>query len=130
MGISTLQSYKGAQIFEALGLSPAVIGRCFPNTTSRVGGAAFEAIAQDALRLHSAAYPDTARAAGAGAGRFAHVAVDGGADGELSELELRRKQEQEMRTLRRVNESLQANSAEAARNSAKVKALIDLRFTE
>eukprot|EP01048_Picozoa_sp_COSAG05_P009675 COSAG05_NODE_807_length_7192_cov_92.394191_8_plen_98_part_00 len=49
--------------------------------------------------------------------------VDGGADGELSELELRRKQEQEMRTLLRVNESLQANSAEAARNSAKVKEL-------
>ena len=39
MGISTLSSYKGAQIFEALGLGPDVIQRCFARTESRIGGA-------------------------------------------------------------------------------------------
>jgi glutamate synthase domain-containing protein 2 len=38
MGISTLQSYKGAQIFEALGLGADVISTCFPGTSSRIGG--------------------------------------------------------------------------------------------
>ena len=38
MGISTLQSYKGAQIFEALGIDNAVIQRCFTGTASRIKG--------------------------------------------------------------------------------------------
>ena len=42
MGISTMQSYKGAQIFEAVGLAPEVIDRCFVGTASRVGGVDFE----------------------------------------------------------------------------------------
>jgi hypothetical protein len=41
MGISTLQSYKGAQIFEAVGLSPEVIATCFVGTASRIGGVTF-----------------------------------------------------------------------------------------
>jgi glutamate synthase domain-containing protein 2 len=41
MGISTLQSYKGAQIFEAVGLSPEVIATCFVGTASRLGGVTF-----------------------------------------------------------------------------------------
>ena len=57
MGISTLASYKGAQIFEALGLSSDVIQRCFNGTPSRVEGATFEMLAQDALRLHELAFP-------------------------------------------------------------------------
>ncbi|KAL5989333.1 glutamate synthase [NADH] [Asimina triloba] len=57
MGISTLASYKGAQIFEALGLSSEVIQRCFVGTPSRVEGATFEMLAWDALCLHDLAYP-------------------------------------------------------------------------
>ena len=57
MGISTLASYKGAQIFEALGLSSEVVGRCFSGTTSRVEGADFEILAGDAIRLHHMAFP-------------------------------------------------------------------------
>ncbi|XP_042482488.1 glutamate synthase 1 [NADH], chloroplastic-like [Macadamia integrifolia] len=57
MGISTLASYKGAQIFEALGLSSEVIQKCFNGTPSRVEGATFEVLAQDALRLHEIAFP-------------------------------------------------------------------------
>ncbi|KAF7830769.1 glutamate synthase [NADH], amyloplastic isoform X3 [Senna tora] len=57
MGISTLASYKGAQIFEALGLSSEVIERCFAGTPSRVEGATFEMLARDALQLHEMAFP-------------------------------------------------------------------------
>ncbi|CAI0449916.1 unnamed protein product [Linum tenue] len=57
MGISTLASYKGAQIFEALGLSSEVIEKCFAGTPSRVEGATFEMLARDSLRLHELAFP-------------------------------------------------------------------------
>ncbi|XP_015878225.2 glutamate synthase [NADH], amyloplastic isoform X1 [Ziziphus jujuba] len=60
MGISTLASYKGAQIFEALGLSSEVIERCFAGTPSRVEGATFEMLARDALHLHELAFPSRA----------------------------------------------------------------------
>ncbi|KAL1822269.1 hypothetical protein ACET3Z_009047 [Daucus carota] len=60
MGISTLASYKGAQIFEAVGLSSDVMERCFAGTPSRVEGATFEALAHDALHLHDLAFPSRA----------------------------------------------------------------------
>ncbi|KAK9075382.1 hypothetical protein SSX86_003705 [Deinandra increscens subsp. villosa] len=58
MGISTLASYKGAQIFEAVGLSTEVMERCFAGTPSRVEGATFEALAGDALTLHDLGFPE------------------------------------------------------------------------
>ncbi|XP_039044583.1 glutamate synthase 1 [NADH], chloroplastic-like isoform X4 [Hibiscus syriacus] len=64
MGISTLASYKGAQIFEALGLSSEVIEKCFAGTPSRVEGATFEMLARDALHLHELAFPYRAPAPG------------------------------------------------------------------
>ncbi|TFY80717.1 hypothetical protein EWM64_g3297 [Hericium alpestre] len=57
MGISTLQSYKGAQIFEALGLHHEVINRCFIGTASRVEGATFDLLAMDAFELHERGWP-------------------------------------------------------------------------
>jgi len=57
MGISTLQSYKGAQIFEALGLHSEVIDRCFVGTASRVQGATFDLLAMDAFELHERGWP-------------------------------------------------------------------------
>ncbi|MEZ6064698.1 MAG: glutamate synthase large subunit [Planctomycetaceae bacterium] len=57
MGISTLQSYKGAQIFEALGLSPEVIDRCFAGTASRIRGVNFEILAQELLLRHEQGFP-------------------------------------------------------------------------
>lgn len=57
MGISTLQSYKGAQIFEALGLSPEVIELCFRGTASRIRGIGFEIIAEETIRRHEAGFP-------------------------------------------------------------------------
>ena len=52
MGISTLQSYKGAQIFEAVGLGEQVIDRCFVGTSSRIQGVDFEVLAAEAMRRH------------------------------------------------------------------------------
>ncbi|KAI4266545.1 MAG: hypothetical protein L6R38_008675 [Xanthoria sp. 2 TBL-2021] len=57
MGISTLQSYKGAQIFEALGVDDSVVDRCFTGTATRVKGMTFELIAQDAFAFHEKGFP-------------------------------------------------------------------------
>ena len=57
MGISTLQSYKGAQIFEAVGLSNQIIDKCFAGTSSRVGGIDFEALFTEQKRRHDLGYP-------------------------------------------------------------------------
>ncbi len=56
MGISTLQSYRGAQIFEALGIHREVIDRCFCGTTSRIDGATFSVIEEETTKRHSQAY--------------------------------------------------------------------------
>jgi len=57
MGISTLASYKGAQIFEALGLSSEVIDECFRGTQSRISGVNFEILAEEHLRRHELGFP-------------------------------------------------------------------------
>ncbi len=57
MGISTLQSYQGAQIFEALGISKAVIDRYFTRTVSRIGGMTLDDIARETLVKHRLAFP-------------------------------------------------------------------------
>ena len=57
MGISTLQSYKGAQIFEALGVDDSVVERCFTGTATRIKGMTFELIAQDAFAFHEKGFP-------------------------------------------------------------------------
>jgi len=56
MGISTIQSYQGSQIFEAIGIDEEVIEHYFTNTVSRVGGITLEDIAKDMDALHSAAF--------------------------------------------------------------------------
>src|SRR5215470_14169037 len=58
MGISTLQSYTGAQIFEAVGLNKDVVDRYFTGTASRVGGIGVEVIAQEVRRRHEDAFPE------------------------------------------------------------------------
>lgn len=58
IGISTLQSYRGAQIFEAIGLSHSVIDRYFTWTTSRIEGADLEAIAKETILRHAHAFPE------------------------------------------------------------------------
>lgn len=58
MGISTLHSYKGAQIFEAVGLHTSVINKCFVGTASRIGGSTFQVLAKEALDRHGYAYAE------------------------------------------------------------------------
>ena len=59
MGISTLQSYKGAQIFEAIGIRDDVIKRCFDGTASRIQGVGFDVLSSEALRRHEVGYPSS-----------------------------------------------------------------------
>jgi glutamate synthase (ferredoxin) len=57
MGISTLQSYCGAQIFEAIGLEQAFVDRYFTWTASRIGGVGIDVIAQEVKTRHEKAFP-------------------------------------------------------------------------
>ena len=58
MGISTVLSYCGAQLFEAIGLSEEVVERYFTGTPTRIGGAGLDRIAADALSRHACAFPE------------------------------------------------------------------------
>ena len=57
MGISTIHSYRGAQIFEAIGLSESLIDRYFTKTVSRIGGIGIDEVAVEALSHHARAFP-------------------------------------------------------------------------
>lgn len=57
MGISTLQSYKGAQIFEAVGLADEIIEKCFVGTASRVQGVNFDVLIEESKRRHGIGFP-------------------------------------------------------------------------
>ena len=58
MGVSTVGSYTGAQIFEALGLGPDVIADCFTDTTSSLGGVDFDVLAEETRQRHRSSYVD------------------------------------------------------------------------
>ena len=58
MGISTIQSYRGAQIFEAIGLNQTVVDKYFTWTASRVGGVGMDVLTKEVLLRHERAYPD------------------------------------------------------------------------
>ncbi len=57
MGISTVASYTGAQIFEAIGLGEEVIESCFAGTVSRLGGVGFDVLAAEVAERHALAFP-------------------------------------------------------------------------
>ncbi len=61
MGISTIQSYCGAQIFEAVGLKRELIDKHFTGTASRIGGVGTEQLSTEAMERHFRAYPRTGR---------------------------------------------------------------------
>ena len=57
MGVSTVASYRGAQIFEAIGLSQELVDQYFTGTTSRLGGVDLDVIAEEVAQRHAVAYP-------------------------------------------------------------------------
>jgi glutamate synthase (NADPH/NADH) large chain len=57
MGISTVASYRGAQVFEAIGLGQDVVDRYFSGTRSRLGGVGLDVLAQEVAQRHATAYP-------------------------------------------------------------------------
>ncbi|GAA5163340.1 glutamate synthase large subunit [Ornithinimicrobium tianjinense] len=57
MGISTIASYRGAQTFEAVGLSRELVDRWFTGTTSQIDGVGLDVLAEEVARRHSVAYP-------------------------------------------------------------------------
>jgi len=61
MGISTIQSYCGAQIFEAVGLEPELVAKHFTGTASRIGGIGMDVLSTEALERHFRAYPQVDR---------------------------------------------------------------------
>ncbi len=61
MGISTIQSYGGAQVFEAVGLDQALIDKHFTGTASRIGGVGLPQLSTEAMERHFRAYPRTGR---------------------------------------------------------------------
>ncbi|WP_410622121.1 glutamate synthase large subunit [Amycolatopsis sp. cmx-8-4] len=73
MGVSTVASYTGAQIFEAIGLGEEVIENCFTGTTSRLGGVGFDTLAEEVAKRHQYAFP-------ADGVRAAHRQLETGAD--------------------------------------------------
>ncbi len=56
MGISTLRSYHGAQIFEAVGISQKIVDKCFTGTASKIGGVGYEELAREAELFHEKAF--------------------------------------------------------------------------
>ena len=63
MGVSTVASYTGAQIFEAIGLGDEVIAECFVGTSSRLGGVSFDELAAELASRHARAFPAAAKPA-------------------------------------------------------------------
>ncbi|HET7301381.1 MAG TPA: glutamate synthase large subunit, partial [Oleiagrimonas sp.] len=72
MGIATMDGYRGAQLFEIIGLDSAVVGLCFPGTPSRLGGAGFDDLAADQRQLAAEAWSDTTALRAGGKHKFVH----------------------------------------------------------
>jgi glutamate synthase domain-containing protein 2/glutamate synthase domain-containing protein 1/glutamate synthase domain-containing protein 3 len=77
MGISTIQSYCGAQIFEAVGLGEELVTKYFTATPSRIGGIDINIVAEEALRRHAAVYPLSGREVLLDEGGYYHWRNDG-----------------------------------------------------
>ena len=73
MGISTIASYTGAQVFEAVGLSREVVDRYFTGTTSHLGGSDLDILAEEVARRHHLAYPERPT-------EFAHREIETGGE--------------------------------------------------
>ena len=76
MGICTLASYRGSQLFEAVGLSPEVTDLCCPKVTTKIGGAGFAELQEDLEKVARQAWTDQVRPVRDGIYRFMHGGED------------------------------------------------------
>ncbi|WP_444994371.1 glutamate synthase large subunit [Aliikangiella sp. IMCC44359] len=72
MGISTVASYRGAQLFEAVGLDISIINKCFPGMSSRIGGATFEDIQRDSQVTARKAWQERVKVQRSGQLKYVH----------------------------------------------------------
>ncbi|BBD80856.1 glutamate synthase large subunit [Aerosticca soli] len=72
MGISTIAGYRGAQLFEIVGLAPEVVALCFPGTPSRIGGAGFAELEADARVLAAEAWDEARPLTAGGLYKYVH----------------------------------------------------------
>jgi glutamate synthase domain-containing protein 2/glutamate synthase domain-containing protein 1/glutamate synthase domain-containing protein 3 len=128
MGISTMQSYRGAQIFEAVGLSREVIDTCFTWTASRIGGIGLDTIADEVLVRHRHAFalrrdPDEGLVPG---GR--HQWRQGAEAHQLGPMTMHLVQEACRRGDYRLFKEFSAHADDRDRLTASLRALLDFRF--
>jgi glutamate synthase (NADPH/NADH) len=128
MGISTLQSYKGAQIFEALGLDDTVVSRCFAGTASRIKGSTFELLAMDALEFHDRGYPSRTTISVPGLPESGEYHYRAGGEGHINDpVSIANLQD----AARERNQAAYDTYSKAAHNSVKsvtLRGLLDFAF--
>lgn len=128
MGISTLQSYKGAQIFEALGLDTTVVDRCFAGTASRIKGSTFELLAMDALEFHDRGFPSRLTIAPPGLPESGEYHYRSGGEGHINDpVSIANLQD----AARERNQAAYDTYSKAAHNSVKsvtLRGLLDFAY--
>ncbi|RAP58190.1 glutamate synthase large subunit [Oleiagrimonas sp. MCCC 1A03011] len=72
MGISTIAGYRGAQLFEIIGLAPEVVDLCFPGTPARIGGASFDDLDRDQRQLAAEAWDESVALRAGGLFKYVH----------------------------------------------------------
>jgi glutamate synthase domain-containing protein 2/glutamate synthase domain-containing protein 1/glutamate synthase domain-containing protein 3 len=128
MGISTIQSYRGAQIFEAVGLSREVVDTYFTWTASRIGGIGLDTIADEVLARHRHAFalrrdPDEGLAPGG-----KHQWRQGAEPHQLGPMTIHLVQEACRRGDYRLFKEFSAHADDQSRLTASLRALLDFRF--
>jgi glutamate synthase (ferredoxin) len=128
MGISTIQSYRGAQIFEAVGLSREVVERYFTWTSSRIEGIGIEVIAEEVLQRHRHAFAlrrDPAEGLSPGG---KHLWRQGGEAHQLGPMAIHLVQEATRRGDYRLFKEFSARADDSTGKMATLRSLLDFRF--
>ena len=128
MGISTIQSYRGAQIFEAVGLAPELVEKYFTRTASRIGGIGLETIVAEQLARHRHAFaprrdPDEGLSAG---GR--HQWRQDGETHQLGPMAIHLVQEATRKGDYRLFKEFSARADDQTRQARTLRGLLDFRF--
>jgi glutamate synthase (ferredoxin) len=129
MGISTIQSYRGAQIFEAVGLGRQVIERYFTRTSSRIEGIGITEIAEEVLRRHRHAFASRRDPAEGLSPGGKHLWRQGGEAHQLGPIAIHLVQEATRRGDFRLFKEFSARADDGSGPRATLRSLLDLRFS-